>query len=145
MRERGPHDLHALLVDGRAGQVSAAWSGPATGWSWRRRARVSEDGGQVRATARVDGQLAAEAELTFAFAEVKHPKLVERRREVLNVWLHGSTRSRDGRRARHGRGRRRRGRRSRVRPRRRRGHAARPRLAVVARGAGRGARARSRR
>jgi 3-hydroxymyristoyl/3-hydroxydecanoyl-(acyl carrier protein) dehydratase len=51
---------------------------------------VSEDGGQVRGEARVDGKLAAEAELTFAFAEVKNPKLIAKRREVLDVWLTGS-------------------------------------------------------
>ena len=91
MRLRGRNDLHALLVGverakfrhmvrpGDRLELAAA------------ALRVSEDGGQVRATAHVEGQLAAEAELTFAFAEVKHPKLVERRREVLNVWLHGSS------------------------------------------------------
>ena len=51
--------------------------------------RASEDGGRVTATAHVDGQLAAEAELTFAFTRVTQPKLLARRREVLAVWLHG--------------------------------------------------------
>ena len=51
---------------------------------------VHEDGGQVRALARVDGKLVAEAELSFAFAKVTNPKLLMRRREVLNVWLTGS-------------------------------------------------------
>lgn len=91
MRLGGRHNLHALLV-----AVERA--------KFRRLVRpgdkieldvaalrVSEDGGQVKGTAHVEGQLAAEAELTFAFAEVKHPKLIERRREVLNVWLYGST------------------------------------------------------
>ncbi len=44
----------------------------------------------MRATASVEGQLVAEAELTFAFAEVKSEKLRARRREVLNVWLTGA-------------------------------------------------------
>jgi 3-hydroxyacyl-[acyl-carrier-protein] dehydratase len=87
----GRNDLHALLV-----AVDRA--------KFRRMVRpgdkldleavavhVGENGGQVKGTATVDGQLAAEAELTFAFAEVKHPKLIERRREVLNVWLHGQS------------------------------------------------------
>lgn len=91
MRLGGRNDLHALLVaverakfrrlvrpgDKLELEVSAL--------------RVREDGGQVKGTAHVDGELAAEAELTFAFAEVKHPKLIERRREALNVWLYGST------------------------------------------------------
>jgi 3-hydroxymyristoyl/3-hydroxydecanoyl-(acyl carrier protein) dehydratase len=49
-----------------------------------------EEGGQVRGLARVDGKLAAEADLTFAFARVDNPKLIARRREVLQIWLHGS-------------------------------------------------------
>lgn len=90
MRERGRHDLHALLVT-----VDRA--------KFRRQVRagdkmelechgilVHEDGGQVRGLARVDGQLVAEAELAFAFARVSNPKVLERRREVLNIWLTGS-------------------------------------------------------
>jgi 3-hydroxyacyl-[acyl-carrier-protein] dehydratase len=91
MRQRGRNDLHALLVG-----VERA--------KFRRMVRpgdrleleaiaigVQEAGGQVKATATLDGKLAVESELSFAFAEVKHAKLIERRREVLNVWLHGST------------------------------------------------------
>jgi 3-hydroxymyristoyl/3-hydroxydecanoyl-(acyl carrier protein) dehydratase len=90
MRERGRNDLHALLT-----MVDRA--------KFRRMVRpgdklelearlitAREEGGQVRAMASVEGQLAAEAELTFAFAEVKSEKLRARRREVLNVWLTGS-------------------------------------------------------
>jgi hypothetical protein len=51
---------------------------------------VTEDGGQVRATATVDGKVAAEAELGFAFAQVTDQRLIDRRREILDVWLHGS-------------------------------------------------------
>jgi len=91
MRQRAREDLHALLVG-----VERA--------RFRRMVRpgdrleleaiavhVQEAGGQVRGTAHVDGQLAVEGELTFAFAEVKHRAHIERRREVLNVWLYGST------------------------------------------------------
>jgi 3-hydroxyacyl-[acyl-carrier-protein] dehydratase len=53
-------------------------------------ASAHEDGALVRASARVEGKLAAEAELTFAFAKVANEKLIERRREVLEVWLRGS-------------------------------------------------------
>ena len=81
MRERGRDDLHALLT-----MVDRA--------SFRRlvrpgdklelEARLITAGRRrpVRATASVEGQLAAEAELTFAFAEVKSEKLRARRREV---------------------------------------------------------------
>jgi 3-hydroxyacyl-[acyl-carrier-protein] dehydratase len=91
MRERGRDDLHALLT-----MVDRA--------KFRRLVRpgdkmileaqlitAREEGGQVRGTATVDGQLAAEAELTFAFAEVKSAKLRAQRKEVLNLWLTGST------------------------------------------------------
>lgn len=90
MREQGRHDLHALLVtvdrakfrhQVRAGdKIELECHGIV----------VHEDGGQVRALARVDGKLVAEAELAFAFARVTNPTLLERRREVLNVWLTGS-------------------------------------------------------
>lgn len=91
MREQGRHDLHALLVtvdrakfrhQVRAGdKIELECHGIV----------VHEDGGQVRAMARVDGKLVAEAELAFAFARVTNPKLLARRREVLNIWLTGST------------------------------------------------------
>jgi 3-hydroxymyristoyl/3-hydroxydecanoyl-(acyl carrier protein) dehydratase len=90
MRERGRRDLHALLV-----LVNRA--------KFRHMVRpgdrleleavvgsVTEDGGQVRATATVDGKVAAEAELGFAFAQVTDQRLIDRRREILDVWLHGS-------------------------------------------------------
>lgn len=90
MRQQGRHDLHALLV-----MVEKA--------KFRQQVRagdkielechtlvVNEDGGQIRALARVDQKLVAQAELGFAFARVSHPKLLERRREVLNIWLTGS-------------------------------------------------------
>ena len=91
MRQRGRHDLHALLVAVERAKFRRMVR-PGDRLELETTAlRVSADGGQVRGTAHADGQLAAEAELTFAFAEVKHPKLLERRREVLNVWLHGSS------------------------------------------------------
>jgi len=51
---------------------------------------VSEDGGRVRGAARVDGKVAAEAELTYAFVPVQSARQLARRREVINVWLRGS-------------------------------------------------------
>ena len=40
--------------------------------------------------ARLDSEIAAEAELTYVFARVTQPGLRQKRREVLNVWLTGS-------------------------------------------------------
>lgn len=91
LRQRGRADLHALLtmVDkakfkklvrpGDRLELEALGT------------QASEDGGRVRGSARLDGEVAAEAELTFAFARVTEPKLLERRREVLNIWLTGSS------------------------------------------------------
>jgi 3-hydroxymyristoyl/3-hydroxydecanoyl-(acyl carrier protein) dehydratase len=90
MRERGRHDLHALLVTvDRAKFRHQVRAGDKMELECRGIV-VHEDGGQVRAMARVDGKLVAEAELSFAFAQVSNPKLLARRREVLNVWLTGS-------------------------------------------------------
>jgi 3-hydroxymyristoyl/3-hydroxydecanoyl-(acyl carrier protein) dehydratase len=90
LRERGRNDLHALLtmVD-RAKFRRLVRPGDKMELETRL-ITAREEGGQVRATASVDGQLVAEAELTFAFAEVKSEKLRARRREVLNVWLTGA-------------------------------------------------------
>jgi 3-hydroxyacyl-[acyl-carrier-protein] dehydratase len=90
MRQRGRHDLHALLtmIDRarfrhlvRPGDRLELEATPVT---------VTEDGGRARGTARVDGQLVAEAELTFAFAVVTNRVVLARRREFLNIWLTGS-------------------------------------------------------
>ncbi len=90
LRERGRNDLHALLtmVD-RAKFRRLVRPGDKMELETRL-ITAREEGGQVRATASVEGQLVAEAELTFAFAEVKSEKLRARRREVLNVWLTGA-------------------------------------------------------
>ncbi len=90
MRERGRNDLHALLV-----MVDKT--------RFRKMARpgdrleleangilVSEDGGRVRAVAKVDGELVTETELGFAFAKVTNERLIQRRRDVLSIWLHGA-------------------------------------------------------
>ncbi len=92
MRDRGSRDLHALLTI-----VNKA--------KFRRMARpgdrmeleakllsVSEDGALVRGTSTIDGALAAEAELGFAFAKIESEKLLARRREIVDVWLYGTTR-----------------------------------------------------
>jgi 3-hydroxymyristoyl/3-hydroxydecanoyl-(acyl carrier protein) dehydratase len=51
---------------------------------------VREDGGQVKGIARIDGEVAAQAELGFAFTRVTNPVVIARRREVLNIWLTGA-------------------------------------------------------
>jgi 3-hydroxymyristoyl/3-hydroxydecanoyl-(acyl carrier protein) dehydratase len=91
MRGRGRADLHALLTIVEKAKFRQAVR-PGDRMEMEARAlHVTEDGGQVRALARVDGKLAAEAELTYAFAQVTQPKLLARRREALDVWLTGST------------------------------------------------------
>ncbi|WP_428268333.1 3-hydroxyacyl-ACP dehydratase FabZ [Haliangium sp.] len=90
MRQQGRHDLHALLtmVD-RARFRKMVRPGDRLELTAHRLA-ASADGGRVRAEAHLDGVLAAEAQLTFVFAEVTDPDLIRRRREVLEVWLTGS-------------------------------------------------------
>lgn len=92
MRERGRHDLHALLVMADRAKFRRAVRPGDKLQLEARGVSVTEDGGRVTASARVDGDVAAEATLTYAFAVVTHPKLLEKRREVLDIWLHGSIR-----------------------------------------------------
>lgn len=91
MRLQGRSDLHALLtmVD-RARFRKLVRPGDQLELE-ARGVTATEDGGRVRGTARVGTELAAEAELTFAFARVTQPKLLQRRKEVLSVWLTGSS------------------------------------------------------
>lgn len=90
MRLRGRADLHALLtmVD-KAKFRQMVRPGDRLELEARVMA-VTEDGGRAKATARGDGGLAAEAELTFAFAVVTNPTVLARRREFLDIWLTGS-------------------------------------------------------
>jgi len=90
LRGRGRHDLHALLTMIDRTKFRRAVR---PGDRLELEARVETatvDGGRVKAWARLDGGLAAEAELGFAFATVTDPILIARRREHLNVWLFGS-------------------------------------------------------
>ena len=90
MRGRGRDDLHALLtmVD-RARFRKMVRPGDRIELETHG-INASEDGGRVRAVARLDSEIAAEAELTYVFARVTQPGLRQKRREVLNVWLTGS-------------------------------------------------------
>jgi 3-hydroxymyristoyl/3-hydroxydecanoyl-(acyl carrier protein) dehydratase len=87
MRLRDRADLHALLtmVD-KAKFRQAVRPGDRLELE-ARVVTVTEDGGRARVTARGDGGLAAEAELTFAFAVVTDPVALARRREYLAIWL----------------------------------------------------------
>lgn len=90
MRQRERHDLHALLtMADRAKFRHVVRPGDRLELE-ARVLRVTEDGGQARAEARCEGQLAAEAQLSFAFAVVTNPVVLAKRREFLNIWLTGS-------------------------------------------------------
>jgi 3-hydroxymyristoyl/3-hydroxydecanoyl-(acyl carrier protein) dehydratase len=91
LRQRGRADLHALLTMVEKGKFKKMVRPGDRLELEAHGVHASEDGGRVRAVAKLDGELAAEAELTFVFARVTEPKLLERRREVLNVWLTGSS------------------------------------------------------
>lgn len=90
MRLRDRHDLHALLtmVD-RCKFRHLVRPGDRLELE-ARTLRVTEDGGQAQGFARVEGQVVAEAQLSFAFAQVTNPIVLARRREFLDIWLTGS-------------------------------------------------------
>ena len=90
MRQRGREDLHALLVGLEKARFKKMVR-PGDRLELEAHAiTVTEDGGQVRGAASVDGESVADTTLSFAFARITNPKLLERRREVLNVWLTGA-------------------------------------------------------
>lgn len=90
MRERGRHDLHALLtMADRAKFRHVVRPGDRLELEARVE-RVTEDGGQAQAWARSEGKVVAEAQLSFAFAQVTNPAILAKRREYLNIWLTGS-------------------------------------------------------
>jgi len=90
LREQGRHDLHALLtmVD-RAKFRRLVRPGDRLEME-AHGLRAREEGGQVRVLARLDGELATEAELTFVFVQVKNPVVLAKRKEYLRIWLTGS-------------------------------------------------------
>ncbi|MCE9576010.1 MAG: 3-hydroxyacyl-[acyl-carrier-protein] dehydratase FabZ [Deltaproteobacteria bacterium] len=90
MRLRERHDLHALLTMIDRAKFRRVVR-PGDRLELETRVLVAtEDGGRIKAWARLEGELAAEAELGFAFATVTNPVLLARRREHLAIWLHGS-------------------------------------------------------
>lgn len=93
MRARGRHDLHAILtMADRAKFRRVVRPGDRLELEARVE-RVSEDGGQAQAVACVEGKLASEAQLSFAFTQITNPDILARRRAYLDVWLTGSTES----------------------------------------------------
>ncbi|HEY3448908.1 MAG TPA: 3-hydroxyacyl-ACP dehydratase FabZ [Myxococcales bacterium] len=52
---------------------------------------ASENAGEVKGQAHVDGKLVAEATITFAFVDVKNEKLLQERAEYLQVLLSGAS------------------------------------------------------
>ncbi len=91
MRDRGRTDVHALLVQADRLKFRKMVRPGDSIRVEAQNASVKDEGGRVTTTAKVDGKLVAEGELTFAFTEVKNPVVLARRREILNLWLHGST------------------------------------------------------
>lgn len=90
MRERGRNDLHAILtMADRAKFRHVVRPGDKLDYEAHCE-RASEDGGQAQTTARLDGKLVAEAQLSFAVVQVTNPAVLARRREYLEVWLSGS-------------------------------------------------------
>lgn len=91
LRQRGRDDLHALLLAAdRAKFRQMVRPGDRIELECIG-VHASEDGGRIRGEARVDGSKVAEAELTFALVRVSNPRVIERRREYLNLWLYGAT------------------------------------------------------
>ena len=90
MRERGRSDLHALLTTIEKAKFRRMVKPGDKVELEVETLAASEDGGRVNATARVDGEIAAEAGLTYALTQVTNPRVLERRKRVLSVWLTGS-------------------------------------------------------
>jgi 3-hydroxyacyl-[acyl-carrier-protein] dehydratase len=90
MRTRDRHDLHALLtMADRVKFRQVVRPGDRIELEARGE-RVTEDGGQAQAWARLGDKVVAEAQLSYAFARVTNPTVLAKRREYLNIWLTGS-------------------------------------------------------
>lgn len=91
LRQRGRHDLHALLLGADKAKFRQLVRPGDRVELEARGMHASEDGGRIRGEARVDGVKVAEAELTFALVKVVNPTVIARRKAYLNLWLYGST------------------------------------------------------
>lgn len=89
MRLRDRHDLHALLtMADRAKFRHVVRPGDRLELEAKVE-RVTEDGGQAQTWARIGEKTIAEAQLSFAFAVVTNAAVLAKRREYLDIWLHG--------------------------------------------------------
>ena len=94
MRGKGRDDLHAILtMADRAKFRHVVRPGDKLEYEATCE-RATEDGGQARTLARVDGTLVAEAQLSYAFTTITNPAILARRREYLQIWLTGSAEAR---------------------------------------------------
>lgn len=92
MRERGRDDLYSVLsIVERMKFRRMVRPGDRIDLEARGLA-AQEDGGRVRALAHVDGKLVTETEITFSLVPITNPRVIQQRREILDVWLHGGLR-----------------------------------------------------
>lgn len=91
LRDRGRDGLHAvLLAADRVRFRSVVVPGDRLVHRVKL-AHATEDGGRVTGTATRDDAVVAEASLTYALVPVTNPVVLAKRREVLHLWLHGTT------------------------------------------------------
>ena len=94
MRGKGRDDLHAILtMADRAKFRHVVRPGDKLEYEATCE-RATEDGGQAKAIARVDGTMVAEAQLSYAFTTITNPAILARRKEYLSIWLTGSAEAR---------------------------------------------------
>ena len=94
MRGKGRDDLHAILtMADRAKFRHVVRPGDKLEYEATCE-RATEDGGQARVLAKVDGTMVAEAQLSYAFTTITNPAILARRREYLQIWLTGSAEAR---------------------------------------------------
>lgn len=90
MRQRGRHDLHAVLTMADRVRFRRIVR-PGDRMEMEARAQaVTEDGGRVMVEALVDQEKVTEATLTYAFARITNPRLIQLRQDALRVWTHGA-------------------------------------------------------
>lgn len=89
MRQQGHEDLHALLsMADRVRFRRPVCPGDRVEYRVTMK-RVGEAGARMDATAYLGDDVVAEAQLTYVFIKVTHPVLIARRKEYLDIWLHG--------------------------------------------------------
>jgi 3-hydroxyacyl-[acyl-carrier-protein] dehydratase len=91
LRGRGHVDRHAILLAADRVRFRAAVFPGDRLEHHATLEHANEDGGRVVTESRREGAKVAEASLTFAVVPVTNPVVLARRREVLHLWLHGST------------------------------------------------------